>query len=452
MDAIAHAFEQEENCSVSVNYAGSGTLFGSIQAGVEADIYIPGDIWYIEQATAKGFVASHRPLAWLVPVIAVRAGNPKGIRKLEDLARKDLEIGLGRAGSCAVGNVSRDLLAAAELTGRVKPVFEGLTVNQLADQVKLNALDAGIIWDAVAKQYAGGMDMVKIDDANFHAVPLGGAVLRTAQHAKLARAFVDFAAGEMGAQAFRSQHYQVPGKSIRVGCGSSMRPPIEDLAALFREKTGREARCNYGGSGTVLLQIQESGEGDVYICHDPFAYTCEQRKISERWHTIAYLEPTLAVARGNPKNVKGLKDLLRKDLHVGLPHSKYSTRGMMLWAALEKCGWDKMMRARRFYESRTHALINQLKLNTVDIAVLWDAPVKSMPEFDVVEIEDRFRVDAVTSATSKRRYSLKNVKVTAVRLNLSNEPLLAAQFAKICLSPEGQEILKRHCFRVPGNR
>jgi len=72
-----------------------------------------------------------------------------------------------------------------------------------------------------------------------------------------------------------------------------------------------------------------------------------------------------------------------------------------------------------------------------------------MPEFDVVEIEDEFRVDAVTSATSKRSYSLKDVKVTAVRLNLSKEPLLSAQFAKICLSPEGREILRRHCFRLP---
>jgi len=41
------------------------------------------------------------------------------------------------------------------------------------------------------------------------------------------------------------------------------------------------------------------------------------------------------------------------------------------------------------------------------------------------------------------------VKVTLVRLKFSKEPLLAAQFAKICLSEEGRAILKKHGFDLP---
>ena len=107
------------------------------------------------------------------------------------------------------------------------------------------------------------------------------------------------------------------------------------------------------------------------------------------------------------------------------------------------------MSKRKFYESRTHDLINQLKLNTVDIAVLWDAPVIAMPEFEAVPIEDKYQVDAITSATSGRTFSMRHVKVTVVRLNFSTEPLLAAQFAKLCLSPAGQKILTRHCYTLP---
>lgn len=449
MEAIKAEFEKRNPCDVSVTYAGSGTLFGHLQAGVEADLYLPGDVWFIHKAEEKDLVDRYTVLAWFVPVIAVRKGNPKGIHRLDDLARGELAVGTGKADACAVGNVTKSLLASARLADRVEADFEALTVNRLANQIKIGALDAAIVWDATAKQYPEDIDMVPIEDADFHAVALAIGVLKQTEQGELARRFAEFAAGGFGAESFRENHYQVPGPRLRIGCGSSMRPPVEDLARLFRETTGREVLRDYGSSGTVLLQLEESREGDVYICHDPFAYTCEDRKIAERWHTIAHIEPTLAVPKGNPKNVEGLKDLLRTDLELGLPHRERSTRGQILWALFEANGMEEEMGKRRFFESRTHDLVNQLKLNAVDVAVLWDAPVKAMPEFEAVPIENRYKVDAVTSATSGRTYSLEHVKVTVVRLNFGKEPLLAAQFAALCLSDAGREILKRHGFSLP---
>jgi molybdate transport system substrate-binding protein len=86
MEPIKAGFEAEQGCAVNVVYAGSGTLLGQLQAGVEADLYLPGDIWFIHQARDKGLVEAHRTLAWFVPVIAVQKGNPKGIKGLQDLA------------------------------------------------------------------------------------------------------------------------------------------------------------------------------------------------------------------------------------------------------------------------------------------------------------------------------------------------------------------------------
>ena len=449
MEPIKAEFEKQNNCIVRVNYAGSGTLIGSLQAGAQADLYLPGDIWWVHKIREKGMIDGFQVVSWFVPVIAVQKGNPKGVAKLEDLAREDLSVGLGRPEACAIGNVSINLLAAAGLKDKVEADFEALTVNRLANQVKLKALDAVIIWDAVAKQYPEDLDMLPIEDGNFHAVALAMGILKQSENKDLAQKLAEFAASDFGAKCFRENHYQVTGKKLRVGCGASMRPPVEDLAKLFQQQTGCEVLRDYGGSGTVLLQIEESKEGDVYICHDPFAYVCEDKEIAERWHAMAYIHPTLAVLAGNPKQVKGLKDLLRQDLKIGLPHRQYSTRGKILWTILKKHGMAEDVEKRKFFESRTHDLINQLKLETVDIAVLWDAPVKAMPEFEAVPIEDKYKVDAVTSATSGRTHSLEHVKVTVVRLNLSREPLLAAQFAKLCLSDAGREILKKHCFALP---
>ncbi len=441
-------FESEHNCTVRAVYAGSGTLLGQLMAGTEADLYLPGDAAWVETAREKGLVDSKTTVAWFVPVIAVQKGNPKGIKSVKDLAREDVSVGLGKAEACAIGDVSHEVVAAAGLDG-LKPKFEALTVNRLAEQLKLKALDASIIWDATAAQFSDAVDVVSIEDPFYHAVPLAIGQLKKASNPELAKHLVEFAASAGGAEVFRANSFLVPGKKLRIGCGGSMRPPVEELAALFEAETGCETLRDYGGSGTVLLQIEESGEGDVYICHDPFAYTCDDKEISEKWHTVAIMEPTLAVQSGNPKQVKGLKDLLREDLKVGLSHREYSTRGRIIWAIMRKHEMADAMLQRAIFEERTHTLVNQLKLGAVDVATLWDAPAKAMEEIEVVPIEEEYQIDAITSATSKRTYNPQRIKVTAVRLKTSAEPLLAAQFVKLCLSETGQEALKKHCFGLP---
>ena len=107
------------------------------------------------------------------------------------------------------------------------------------------------------------------------------------------------------------------------------------------------------------------------------------------------------------------------------------------------------MKKRKFFEERSHTLVNQLKIGAVDVATLWDVQAKSIPDFDVVPIEEKYMVDAVTSATSGRTYSIRHVRVALVRLSVSKEPLLAAQFAKLCLSQAGRKILVKYHFTLP---
>jgi molybdate transport system substrate-binding protein len=450
MDEVIAAFEKETGAVVTVNYGGSGTLLGQLQTGAAADAYVPGDVAWVKRAQEKDLVGSYRVAAWFVPVLIVADGNPKEVRGLEDLAREKLVVGLGKPDACAVGVVARDVLKAQGLWGRVKPDYESMTVNELCDKVKIGTLDVALVWDAVAKQF--GQEIVSIKDAEFHAVPFAVSVCDKASSPELATRFAEFAAGETGAKIFRRHQYTVPGRSIRVGCGASMRPPVDELAAAFQREYGVEVNANYGGSGTVLLQIQESKEADVYVCHDPYAQTCEERGLSESWHTMAFLEPVIAVRKGSEK-VKGLMDLFDEDVMVGLPDRKKSTRGKILWTMFETHKladrMSKKIDARTAIEERTHGLVNKLKLGTVDAAVLWDAPTKADPEIRAIPIDPEYRVDTVTSATSGETYSVDKIKVTVVRLTLSKEPLLTAQFARMCLGDLGRRILQEHKFTLP---
>jgi len=450
MEDIRTRFETKHNCTLRINYEGSGTSLAKLQAGMPADLYIPGDVWWVKKAQGRGLIDTHKVAAWFVPVIAVQKGNPKGITGLADLARTDVKVGLGKAEACAVGGVARDVLAAGGLTGRVTPDFEAVTVNRLANHVKLKALDAAIIWDAVARQYPDDIDIVTFPDGDFHAVPFAVGVLKRTRNRDLAVAFADFAASDAGAEVFRAHHYRVPGTVLEVGSGGSMRPPVNELARLFERETGRTVQTSFAGSGELLIQMQESRRGDIYVCHDPYARITERKKMARRWHTVGYLHPTIAVAKSNPKNVRGLKDLLRPDLRVGVPHRRFSSCGQIIWATFKQHGMYEQMDARKPYENRSSGdLANQMKLGTLDVVVMWDALARRLPDvLELVPIEKEYQIDGVTSATTGQTYPVKNVKVTVVELTFSKEPLLAAQFARFATTKTAQAVWIRHGFAV----
>ena len=60
------------------------------------------------------------------------------------------------------------------------------------------------------------------------------------------------------------------GKPLLCYVGGTMRPAMEAFAKQYEEQTGKGIEIDYAGSGTLLLKIQESRVGDLYVCHDPF--------------------------------------------------------------------------------------------------------------------------------------------------------------------------------------
>ncbi|MEE9367245.1 MAG: molybdate ABC transporter substrate-binding protein [Pontiella sp.] len=155
---LALEFERQYGQAVQIMYGGSGTLLSNVQVARLGDLYIAADQSYIEIAADKGLIDEILPLATQSPVIAVAKGNPKKILTLEDLKRADLRLALGNPESASIGKQTKYLLEKAgnwksvkkqvEQTGVFKP-----TVPEVANDVKLGAVDAGIIWDSTAAQY-----------------------------------------------------------------------------------------------------------------------------------------------------------------------------------------------------------------------------------------------------------------------------------------------------------
>ncbi|MDT8444006.1 MAG: molybdate ABC transporter substrate-binding protein [Desulfuromonadales bacterium] len=161
---------------------------------------------------------------------------------------------------------------------------------------------------------------------------------------------------------------------VVVFAGSASQPPLEEAASVFEEETGIPIILHLGGSGSMLSQIQLTGQGDLYIPGSPdYMEKAKAFGLVESDATIiTYLIPALIVAKGNPHHITGLHDLLKPGLRIGLADPEGVCVGLYAVEILEANDLTDRVRPnlRGMVEScaKTAALI---PLNLVDVVLGW---------------------------------------------------------------------------------
>ena len=204
VDALVQAFEKESGMHVEVEYGGSGTLLSLIPQRKRADVFMPGDVWYVDRLNElHGSVAEKTSVAWFVPVVIVskrESTAAKNIQSITDFSRSNVRLALGDPKACQVGRITGKILKAngidpASVAPRTK---YSMTVNELATWVKMGNADAAIVWDAVAANVAGDVRVIEIPkEKNILSHVVAGR-LSGAQNPKGATAFIQFMASPKG--------------------------------------------------------------------------------------------------------------------------------------------------------------------------------------------------------------------------------------------------------------
>ncbi|MEQ1831022.1 MAG: substrate-binding domain-containing protein, partial [Pirellula sp.] len=92
MEDIRKEYEKEFSRSVQIQYGASQTLLSSMEVSGVGDLYLPADDSFIEMGNQKQLLSEALPIAKMRGVVAVRNGNPKGIRSFSDLLRADVRL------------------------------------------------------------------------------------------------------------------------------------------------------------------------------------------------------------------------------------------------------------------------------------------------------------------------------------------------------------------------
>lgn len=196
-DELITAYDHQAAVKIIPTYAGSGHLLGQISSLKKGDLFMPGEDFYVDQAIQKGLAdpASKRTVCYFIPVILVQKGNPKNITGLADLTRDGLRVGLGDERACAVGKRAVDLFAKNGIDPDAiakTTVYKSGTVDELGVAIRLNQVDAVIVWDVTARHFEKEGTAVTIPPEQNMPASVSIVVLKSAMNAQEANRFADF--------------------------------------------------------------------------------------------------------------------------------------------------------------------------------------------------------------------------------------------------------------------
>ncbi len=209
VETLAAAFKDETGIAVDADYAGSGVLISRAKGDPQADLFMPGDVWYVDRLEeVTGNVAERAQIAYFVPMIIVAKGNPKNVSSLRDFARPDLKVALGNPQACQIGRICVDIFANAGLDSTTFNAKESFTVNELGLWVQMKDVDAAIVWDAVAQGIRESVDTIEIPEAVNEVSTVVCARLKSAPHPKEAQRFLQFLVSSAGQRLLRENGYR----------------------------------------------------------------------------------------------------------------------------------------------------------------------------------------------------------------------------------------------------
>jgi molybdenum ABC transporter molybdate-binding protein len=358
---LAQSFEAEYGIPIQLHYGGSGTLLANLKVAPQGDLYLAGDVSYVEKARDEGLVREILPLAFMTPVIAVPAGNPKGIGGIADLLRDDIRVAAGNPDAAAIGRETTRLLARTgqwnafsahvEKNGVFKP-----TVPEIANDVKLGALDAGIVWDATAGQYPD-VEAVAVPQFEDARQDIAVGVLAASAQPTAALRFARYLNSRIGNGVFKKHGCRpVDGDKwawqpeLTFFCGAVNRRAIDAVIKEFEQREGVVVNTVYNGCGILTAQMRtirqdSAGAGfpDTYMACDRYYLDTVSDWFQEDVD-VSEADIVIAVQKGNPKQISGLRDLAAPGTRVAVGQPEQCTIGALTRFMLKKEGlYDQVM-------------------------------------------------------------------------------------------------------------
>ena len=388
-EAAAREYQRESGVEIRPQYGGSGTLLGQLRVAKQGDIFIAADDGVVGDARKNGVIREVLPLARQKPVIAVRAGNPKNIRTIADLLRDDVKVALANPDAASISRVARTALGDAWPKLAAHAAVMKPTVTEIALDVSLGTVDAGIVWDTVIAQFK--IEAVEVPELSKRSENASACVTEFCTQPAVALRFARWlAAPEKGGAIFKSNGFTPAGGDVWADkpelilySGGVNRIAVEGLLKQFAEREGVTMQTVFNGCGILCATMKTMGGTDNPKYPDAYfaCDLCFVPPVADVFPEAVILTQTdigIVVKKGNPRGVKTLADLAQPNLKVGLCNAEQSTLGYMTRGMLKSSGLNDSVRKNVVAEAPTaDLLVTQTLVGALDAAVVYRVNVQA---------------------------------------------------------------------------
>ena len=384
VEAIAEQYRTETGVEVQLQYGGTGTLLAQIRVAKKGDLFIAADDGSLTDARKFEVIREVIPLARQHPVIAVSKDNPKGIKSLADLERDGVRLALANPEAASVGKATKAALGTNYAALAAHAVVTKPTVSEIANDLKLGAVDAAIIWDSTVNTFSR-LEAVEVPALSVRIENTSAAVLSATENPAAALRFARYlAAPEKGGVIFKQNGFTpVPGDKwaakpeLILYSGGVNRPALEGLLHQFADREGVDLTTVFNGCGILCASMKAMATAsnpkfpDAYYACD----LCFVPPVAKYFPEAVALTETdigLVVQKGNPHGIHGLVDLAQPNLRVGICNSQQSTLGFITRGLLRSVNLETNVRKNVVVEVPTaDFLINQLRAGGLDAAIVY---------------------------------------------------------------------------------
>jgi len=200
-------FERQSGVQVEAIFGPSPRMFDEVRRQ-HGDVYLAGDIHFIQVAEQQGDVLARQTVCYVVPVIVVSRGNPKKISRISDLGRPGVHFYLIDAKQCQQGLLGERLLAQHGVdvkTVRANRLSELPAGRDIVSMLAAGELDAAILWERGARSLDDRAEVVTSPELTQAACPVAAIILRWCRNRPAADRLLEYLANPVAQRIFR-QH------------------------------------------------------------------------------------------------------------------------------------------------------------------------------------------------------------------------------------------------------
>ena len=382
IEAIAAAYEQETGVPMQLQFGGSGTLLGNVRVAQRGDLFLAGDESYLDLGRSNKLVAEILPVAGMHAVVCVARVNPLHIRSIEDLLRADVRLALANPDAASIGHSLRLGLGAGGLAAALEKHAKVLhpTVTDVANDVKLGAADAGIVWDATVKLYPD-LEALALPALASVRQRVAAGVLKSTQQPAAALRFARYlTARDRGLREFAKAGFDVvdgdawaPTPEVVLFSGGVNRLAVDETITAFEQREGCRVTRVYNGCGILVAQIKAGQHPDAYLACDVSFVPPVQEWFGPST-TLSETDIVLLAPKGNPRQLRTVSDLAAPGLKLGVANARQSTLGDLTEKLLRAANvFDGVMANVKSQTPTADLLVNQLRTGSLDAVVVYEA-------------------------------------------------------------------------------